>query len=74
MKSGNQAVPNAAVQKKPAMSSVMPKTAPQPKPQPQPQANTEPEPQSLADLVNALFNRNSQSSRQPKQKAALLMS
>lgn len=43
MKSGNQAVPNAAVQKQPAMSSVMPKTAPQPKPQPQPQANTEPE-------------------------------
>lgn len=68
MKSGNQAVPNAAVQKQPAMSSVMPKTAPQPKPQPQPQANTEPEPQSLADLVNALFNNNEQ--KQPKQQTA----
>ena len=67
MKSGNQAVPNAAVQKKPAMSSVMPKTAPQPKPQPQPQANTEPEPQSLADLVNALFNSEQ---KQPKQQTA----
>lgn len=66
MKSGNQAVPNAAVQKQPAMSSVMPKTAPQPKPQPQ--ANTEPEPQSLADLVNALFNNNEQ--KQPKQQTA----
>ena len=46
----------------------MPKTAPQPKPQPQPQANTEPEPQSLADLVNALFNNNEQ--KQPKQQTA----
>lgn len=71
MKSGSQAVANAA-QQKPAMSSVMPKTAPQPKPQPkpqpQPQANTEPEPQSLADLVNALFNNNEQ--KQPKQQTA----
>ena len=70
MKSGNQAVPNAAVQKQPAMSSVMPKTAPQPKPQPQPQANTEPEPQSLADLVNALFNSEQRQPKQPKQQTA----
>lgn len=68
MKNGSRAVANAAVQKQPAMSSVMPKTAPQPKPQPQPQANTEPEPQSLADLVNALFNNNEQ--KQPKQQTA----
>lgn len=66
MKNGSRAVANAAVQKQPAMSSVMPKTAPQPKPQPQ--ANTEPEPQSLADLVNALFNNNEQ--KQPKQQTA----
>lgn len=66
MKSGNQAVPNAAVQKQPAMSSVMPKTAPQPKPQPQ--VNAEPEPQSLANLVDALFNNNEQ--KQPKQQTA----
>lgn len=67
MKSGSRAVTNAAAQKRPAMSSVMPKTAPQPKPQPQPQANTEPEPQSLADLVNALFNSEQ---KQPKQQTA----
>ena len=67
MKNGSRAVANAAVQKRPAMSSVMPKTAPQPKPQPQPQANTEPEPQSLADLVNALFNSEQ---KQPNQQTA----
>ena len=65
MKNGSRAVANAATKKQPTMSSVMPKTAPQPKPQPQPQANTEPEPQSLADLVNALFN-NKQKSPKPQ--------
>ena len=70
MKSGNKAVPNAAVQKQQAMSSVMPKAALQPKPQPQPQANTEPEPQSLADLVNALFNSEQRQPKQPKQQTA----
>lgn len=70
MKNGSRTVANAATKKQPTMSSVMPKTAPQPKPQPQPQpqANTEPEPQSLADLVNALFNNNEQ--KQPKQQTA----
>ena len=68
MKNGSRAVTNAATKKQPTMSSVMPKTAPQPKPQPQPQANTKPEPQSLADLVNALFNNNEQ--KQPKQQTA----
>ena len=66
MKNGSRTVANAATKKQPTMSSVMPKTAPQPKPQPQ--ANTEPEPQSLADLVNALFNNNEQ--KQPKQQTA----
>lgn len=65
MKNGSQAVANAATKKQPTMSSVMPKTVPQPKPQPQPQANTEPEPQSIADLVNALFN-NKQKSPKPQ--------
>lgn len=65
MKNGSRTVANAATKKQPTMSSVMPKTAPQPKPQPQPQANTEPEPQSLADLVNALFN-NKQKSPKPQ--------
>lgn len=67
MKNGSQAVANAAAKKQPdMMSSVMPKTAPQPKPQPQ--VNAEPEPQSLADLVDALFNNNEQ--KQPKQQTA----
>lgn len=65
MKNGSQAVANAATKKQPTMSSVMPKTVPQPKPQPQPQANTEPEPQSIADLVNTLFN-NKQKSPKPQ--------